>query len=231
MPRFERLGSRLLAWLGLDFDFSLDLASQPFHAIRPELVLGARPRPEQVETLHALGITHVVSCLPEGDEASVGFLGAGFQTLFLPVHDGVHVDIGEVFAPFFAFVDAAGDEARVLVHCEVGVSRSATLVTAQVMRAEGLRFYEAFHAVRERRPQVLPNIGFASRLQAHEHALFAEPRDGYASLTRYLHEVCNVPVEIDVLQGMLEAHKYDALRAIRAIFGEEVPRVVQGVRR
>lgn len=46
----------------------------------------------------------------------------------------------------------------------------------------------------------------------------------------YLHRVCNVPVEIAFLQSMLERQEYDALRAIRAIFGEEIPRVIQGVR-
>jgi hypothetical protein len=39
-----------------------------------------------------------------------------------------------------------------------------------------------------------------------------------------------VPAEIGLLQQMLEGHDYSALRAIRAIFGEDVPRVIQGVR-
>ena len=51
-----------------------------------------------------------------------------------------------------------------------------------------------------------------------------------SSLARYLKEVCKVPVELEVLQNVLPRHDYDALRAIQWIFGNEVPRVIQGVR-
>ncbi|TNE85236.1 MAG: dual specificity protein phosphatase family protein [Deltaproteobacteria bacterium] len=230
MSLFDRLTTRVLALLGLDFDLSFDNLSEPFHAIAPQLTLGARPRPERVEALRELGITHVVSCLPEAEREAMGFLAADFETLFLPVHDGIGEDIDVHFPVFFALLDGLGRGERALVHCEVGVSRSATMVVAHVMQARQLRFYEAYREVRSRRPQVLPNVGFASQLQAFEGRLFPEPRDGHASLTRYLHEVCHVPVEVDVLQAMLEDHDFDAVRAIRSIFGDEVPRVVQGVR-
>ena len=225
---FDRLTSRALSLLGLDFDISFE--QEPFHAITQTLTLGSRPAPEQIDDLKALGITHVVSCLPESERQSVAFLGDDFETLFLPLRDGIHEDIGALFPEFFEFVTSAG-QGRVLVHCEVGVSRSATLVTAHLMKTDRIRFYEAYHQVRTRRAQVLPNVGFASQLQRFERTLIPEPRsDGYTSLTRYLKEVCNVPVEIEVLQDLLELHEYDALPAIRAIFGDEVPRVIQGVR-
>lgn len=231
MSLFDHLASRLLAALGLDFDFDVDFRGQPFHAITPTLTLGARPRPEHLEVLRKLGITHVVSCLEQRELPLVAFLDAGFETLFLPVRDGMEEDIASAFPRFFEFVSGAGPRTRVLVHCQAGVSRSATLAIAAVMQTQQLRFYDAYRWVRARRPQVLPNIGFASQLQRFESALFGEPRPaGYASLTRYLHEACNVPVEIELLHDMLELHDYDALTAIRTIFGDEVPRVVQGVR-
>lgn len=231
MP-FERLAERMLGLLGLDLDFTVDLGRRPFDAITPTLSLGGRPRPDQLDALRAHGVTHVVSCLDERERPKVTFLGDAFDTLFLPLRDGVDEDLAGAFTGFFDFVDRAGPKSRVLVHCEVGVSRSATLATALVMRSDRLRFHEAFREVRARRAQALPNVGFASQLQRLEHALFPEPRrDGPASLTRYLHEVCNVPVEPDVLEDALARHGWDALPAIRAIFGGEVPRVVQGVRR
>ena len=229
---FDDLSGRLLSLLGLDFDLSLDLLDAPLHPIRADLFLGSRPRPEQAAALEELGITHVVSCLAESERPAVAFLKDDFETLFLPVRDGMNEDLAATFAGFFAFLDRAGSGAKALVHCEVGVSRSASLVIARVMQTERARFYEAYRAVRAHRPQVLPNVGFASQLQRFEHALFPEPRsESYCSLARYLKEVCHVPAEIGVLQAMLEQHDHDALRAIRAIFGDEVPRVVQGVRR
>ena len=76
------------------------------------------------------------------------------------------------------------------------------------------------------------NIGFASQLQRLEYALHPElrARGELSSLARYLRQICNVPAEVALLQEALERHDCDALRAIRAIFGDDIPRVVQGVR-
>ncbi len=220
---------RLIRWAGLEFD--LDLHSDPFDRITSQLYLGARPRPEEVDALKAAGITDVVSCLPVSEREAMAFLQEDFRARFIPVHDGIHEDITAALPVFFEALSRVGADGRLLVHCEVGVSRSATLAVAHVMRSTGSRFYEAFCSVRRRRPQVLPNIGFASQLQRFELTL--HPRRGggeLSSLTRYLHEVCNVPGEARVLQAALEAHDLDAYRAIRSLFDGEIPRVVQGVR-
>ena len=223
---------RVLSLLGLDFDLSFDDLEAPFHTITPALLLGSRPRREALPALRKHGVTHVVSCLPEADRASVAFLRDALAHLFLPLRDGVHEDISAVMPEFFAFVSGAGPKARVLVHCEVGVSRSAALVIAHIMQAERLRFYAAYQKVRTRRAQVLPNIGFATQLQRFEDALFPGQRPaGPSSLARYLREVCSVPIEIEVIHDMLESHDGDAVRALQATFGGEIPRVVQGVRR
>jgi len=104
------------------------------------------------------------------------------------------------------------------------------MVIALTMMRKRARFFETYGQVRSRRPQILPNIGFASQLQRLEHT-YAPPRVGeLSSLARYLRQVCQVPVEVEVLQDMLERHDYDALAAIQSIFGEEIPRVIQGVR-
>ncbi|KAK1905616.1 Dual specificity protein phosphatase 13 isoform B [Dissostichus eleginoides] len=52
---------------------------------------------------------------------------------------------------------------RVFVHCLMGVSRSATLVLAFLMIAEGLSLQEAVAAVRPHR-DVCPNQGFLMQL-------------------------------------------------------------------
>lgn len=227
-----RFADRILRLFGLDFD--LDLGDRPFSRIDEALDLGRRPVPAEVEVLRERGITHVVSCLPRRQRFQMSFLEESFDWLFLPTHDGIDEDIAGAFPELFRFVEAAREadgDARVLVHCEVGVSRSATLVTALRMRAQRQRFFEAFTAVRERRAQVLPNIGFASQLQRFEHELLG-PRPGeLSSLTRYLCERCNAPVAPEVLQSTLERHDHDARRALEALFGGEIPRVVQGVRR
>ncbi len=233
--RLERLTARVLSFFGLDLDFEIELRGALFDAITPDLYLGARPGPEHVAALKEAGVTHVVSCLSGDLRADMRFLEADFQTHFIPMHDGIHEDIESVFPEFFAFAHDARAGAlagKLLVHCQAGVSRSATLVTALRMHTEQLTFYDALCAVRAKRVEVLPNIGFATQLQRLEHALHPEAREvaGLSSLARYLHQICNVPVDVHVLQTMLERHDYDALQAIQATFGDEIPRVIQGVR-
>lgn len=223
----HRLTDRLLSALGLDLEFSISLRRDPFSEITPRLFLGGRPRAEDLSALKASGITHVVSCLPEADRSNMTFLTNDFEALFLPIHDGIHEDIAATFPDLFDFASQAN---TLFIHCQVGVSRSATLATALLMHAQRKRFYETVCEVRSKRPEILPNIGFASQLQKLELALFPNTGAELSSLARYLHQICNVPVEIEVLQSQLEQHNYDAYPAIRAIFGEDIPRVIQGVR-
>ncbi|MCO4769009.1 MAG: dual specificity protein phosphatase family protein [Deltaproteobacteria bacterium] len=215
------------------FDFSIDLTDAPFNRVADGVYVGARPQPAGLQALEEAGITHVISCLEETERGSVAFLRERFETVFIPVRDSIDSDIAASFPEAFAFASraqASPSKAGLLVHCAVGVSRSATVATALVMQRQALTFLDAYRSVRAGRPKVLPNIGFASQLQRLEHSMHAETRGELSSLARYLREVCNVPVEIEVLQEMLERHDYDAPRAIRAIFGGDIPRVVQGVR-
>ena len=54
---------------------------------------------------------------------------------------------------------------RVLVHCLQGVSRSGAVVVAYTMRALGLDYDAALGVVRQYRPAVSPNPGFADQLR------------------------------------------------------------------
>ena len=230
--KFQKLADRMLSGLGLDLDFSVDLRGSFLSTITPTLYLGARPTAERVQELKEAGVTHVVSCLPEEHRSRVTFLEADFSHLFLGVRDGMHEDITATFPLFFEFAQQAKEpHAKLFVHCEVGVSRSATLVIALLMKRENLSFIDALRRVRAERYKVLPNIGFASQLQRFEHEMKpASETRGPSSLAQYLRHVCNVPVDIDVLQSVLQEHDYDAPAALLAIFGGEIPRVVQGVR-
>ena len=234
MKALGKLADRVLSRLGLSADFSVDLRERFFTEITPTVYLGARPNGERVQELESAGVTHVVSCLKEEERSEMAFLQQDFDHLFLGVHDGIHQDITGTFSQFFEFAEAAttsDTEAKLFVHCEVGVSRSPTLVTAWLMKTEGLSFFDAVHRVRSKRFQVLPNIGFASQLQRLEHELQpSSVANAPSSLARYLHGICNAPVEIEILESALERHDYDAPEALRRIFGGEIPRVVQGVR-
>ncbi|MEM7678142.1 MAG: dual specificity protein phosphatase [Myxococcota bacterium] len=216
-------------------DFSISWQRDPFNQIEEDIYLGSRPSPSLVPILKDVGITHVASCLIEEDRPLVDFLKEDFHPLFVPLHDGIHEDILSTlptFLDFFEGAQASLGRAKVLIHCEAGVSRSAALATAFLMKRRRKPFFETYRDVRAKRHEVLPNIGFASQLQRFEFDLdLGVSSDTKASsLARYLHEVCAVPAELEVLQSVLHDQNYDALKALQSIFGEEIPRVVQGVR-
>lgn len=54
---------------------------------------------------------------------------------------------------------------RILVHCNAGVSRSATVAIAYLMKAEAMTFAEAYDFVKSKRPCIQPNAGFMKQLK------------------------------------------------------------------
>ena len=62
----------------------------------------------------------------------------------------------------------------VFVHCQMGISRSSTLVMAYLIRFHGLTRDQAYVLVKEKRPKVEPNVGFWRQLKDYEMALSKE---------------------------------------------------------
>lgn len=62
---------------------------------------------------------------------------------------------------------------RVLVHCKMGVSRSAATVLAYAMKQYGWSLEQALLHVQELRPIVRPNPGFLRQLQTYQGILTA----------------------------------------------------------
>jgi len=58
-------------------------------------------------------------------------------------------------------------ENKVLVHCVMGISRSATVVCAYLIAEEGMTGPAAIDFVREKRPIVCPNMGFRHQLDEY----------------------------------------------------------------
>eukprot|EP00028_Trichosphaerium_sp_Am-I-7-wt_P003613 CAMPEP_0168532260 /NCGR_PEP_ID=MMETSP0405-20121227/16096_1 /TAXON_ID=498012 /ORGANISM="Trichosphaerium sp, Strain Am-I-7 wt" /LENGTH=232 /DNA_ID=CAMNT_0008557537 /DNA_START=197 /DNA_END=895 /DNA_ORIENTATION=- len=78
------------------------------------------------------------------------------------------------FQEAFAFIDKArSKKQRILVHCQAGVSRSASFVIGYLMYKRGWNYDISREYVNERRSMIGPNKGFKSQLSAYEQLLSA----------------------------------------------------------
>ena len=76
------------------------------------------------------------------------------------------------FAFAFILVDAVNLAGRsVLIHCHAGISRSATVCLAYLMKVQSMRLEEAFEFVRSLRKVISPNFSFMLQLLKYEAEL------------------------------------------------------------
>ncbi|XP_023720741.1 dual specificity protein phosphatase MPK-4 isoform X1 [Cryptotermes secundus] len=92
----------------------------------------------------------------------------GVKTKFLQVTDIPSEDLLSHFEHTSEFIRTGQEQGAVLVHCYFGVSRSATVVIAYIMKKYELSFEDAFERVKSRRRFVGPNPGFTSQLHLYE---------------------------------------------------------------
>ena len=97
--------------------------------------------------------------------------------LQLPILDQVNVNIADYFDEAIRFIcEALSNGGRVLVHCQAGVSRSATIVIAFLIHQFNLTDVDATAYVKERRPVIRPNFGFCAQLFVfHRDLIQPEP--------------------------------------------------------
>lgn len=121
--------------------------------------------------LRQMGITQVISVMPEPIPSEI--LAQVDRHIQIPVYDS---DYSNLHSHFDEIGDKIAREARrggkTVVHCMAGISRSATLVLAYLMKHQGLSLAEAYNRVISVRPCIQPNLGFWRQLIAYEESLY-----------------------------------------------------------
>ncbi|KAM4808192.1 dual specificity protein phosphatase 18 [Rhinophrynus dorsalis] len=100
---------------------------------------------------------------------------------FCPVQDYLRIPVKDTpYTTISKYFDAIADKihqvevsgGRTLLHCAAGVSRSATLCLAYLMKHTGRSLLEAHDWLKSCRPIIRPNIGFWKQLISYEMTLF-----------------------------------------------------------
>jgi len=143
--------------------------------IIPNLFLGDRNAAKNKPELQAKGITHIVNVtLARADGGVHNFFEncPPFEYLRVPVQDTDNENLSPWFESTFHFIESARSaHTGVLVHCQMGVSRSPTIILAYLMRKERMSLMDAYALVRTRRAEAKPKANFLLQLKALERRL------------------------------------------------------------
>lgn len=140
----------------------------PAQQVLPRLYLGGIDAAMDHANLGLLGISHVLTVADELVEFSpTGEPSAVIQHhAAIPVFDTEDDVLLAYFDPALEFIHRglAQPGQGVLVHCVAGVSRSATIIIAYLMKHHGMPLPEAIAHARRARDVVQPNDGFLLQL-------------------------------------------------------------------
>jgi len=137
--------------------------------ITPHLYLSSARAIVEPNNITDRGITCIVNATVELPNLPI----PDVDYIKISVEDSPYTNL----APYFDSVaDKIEDSSRVggkcLVHCIAGVSRSASLCIAYLMKYQGLSLKGAYNHVKTCRPIVHPNCGFFKQLIEYETRLF-----------------------------------------------------------
>ena len=76
----------------------------------------------------------------------------------------MNADIHSSIFPGIDFIEKQAQRTNVLVHCLAGISRSATIMMAYLMKATGKSLQEVFIYTKDKRAEIKPNRNFIQTL-------------------------------------------------------------------
>ena len=119
-----------------------------------------------VQKLHENGITHIVTVIP----GVTAMYPNEFIYYTLNVVDRPYVNIDIYFDEAVNFIDdAVKSGGKVLIHCQKGISRSATIIIAYLIKKKGYTATSALEKMKKSRSCVKPNKGFMQQLQLYSN--------------------------------------------------------------
>jgi len=176
--RFERVADVFLSNYSLNYYYGQFISrtlrwSQPSsnfnaHEVYPNVFVGDVYAAHNTNALKKQRITHVVN-------VACGVAPAypqDFTYLHIPLLDCASENIQTHFHKTSEFIhNALAGGGRVLIHCLKGVSRSATIAAAFVIKSQTTTPDDAVEILRKHRSVIKPNSGFMNQLDHYSLSL------------------------------------------------------------
>ena len=208
----------------------VEVRNEP-NQITQYLYIGSKIAASNLNLLQQNGITHIINCAKEipnyfehynneapwqEELASSGDKPGQYNSnvykrfikyLSLKQDDRMDQLIHKQFPAVIEFIDNAREENvnnKVFVHCQAGISRSATCVIAYLMARENMTLKEAFLHTKECRNQIGPNLGFMEELMKYEKDLFQTTETTFSMIDYYIASLVNMGIDEDIATRAVE---------------------------
>ena len=141
----------------------IEAAPDPFWCcVEPLLFIGSQDAAANMDDIRKNDIGAIVNCAhgPNYFPDKLSYLQIKLlDTLQQPLSPDILKQVCDFIAA------AQQDNCAVGVHCNAGVSRSASLVIAFLMLRRNMSFQDAFEKVKQARPSICPNASFLEQLK------------------------------------------------------------------
>lgn len=120
-----------------------------------------------LENIEQFGITDVLSVGIETPTSDIS-KDEAVDCHFVPCLDLPETELRKIFKQTNGIINSVREKkraGRVLVHCNAGVSRSASVCIAYLMFTQRMTFTDAFNLVKSKRECIQPNSGFLRQLK------------------------------------------------------------------
>ena len=118
------------------------------------------------EELRRINIKYVLNCAFECINKT---LPKDIKELHLKISDNKNFNIIPFFQQANDFINQARlDGGKILIHCKLGISRSAAITIAYLIKYYGLNFNSALKFIKKQRNRINPNKGFMEQLKKYE---------------------------------------------------------------
>ena len=133
------------------------------------LYLGSYRNASDVKDLQNLKINYILNCAIECENKN---LPSDINVFHAKINDYPYFQISSYFEKTNSFINKAKlSGGNILIHCQLGISRSTTCLIAYMIKYLGYTTLSALQHIKRKRPQVMPNFGFIHQLKNYENKL------------------------------------------------------------